>query len=165
MYSEVVSTYIQNCQLFVYEPAPPPPPPSPFALPAATQLMNPHRGNVDYIAQEQKKTLTLGQPSFWTTQKAQKASQEQALNVSTTTSEHIAGLFLVHSLKLGLAYWKLSLHLMHMFLANIDDAINNPVDLSNQIAKYQSTLKYARSKVDLFMVLGCICHRAIWSCE
>ena len=56
------------------------------------------------------KLKTPGQPSFWTTQKA---SQEQALNVSTTAFKHTAGLFWVHSLKRGLSYWELALHLMH----------------------------------------------------
>ena len=99
------------------------------------------------------KLKTLGQPSFWTTQRA---SQEQALNVSTTASEHTAGLFLVHSLKRGLTYWELALHLMHkkQFLANIEDAINSPVDLPSQIARYQNTLKYARSKVDFVYGVG-----------
>ena len=34
------------------------------------------------------------------------------------------------------------------FLANVEDAINSPVDLPSQIARYQNTLKYARRKVD-----------------
>ena len=40
------------------------------------------------------------------------------------------------------------------FLANIADAINSPVDLPSQIARYQSTLKYARSKVDFVYGIG-----------
>ena len=40
------------------------------------------------------------------------------------------------------------------FLANIEDAINSPVDLPSQIARYQSTLKYARSKVDFIYGIG-----------
>ena len=40
------------------------------------------------------------------------------------------------------------------FLANIEDAINSPVDLPSQIARYQSTLKYARSKVDFAYGIG-----------
>ena len=40
------------------------------------------------------------------------------------------------------------------FLANIEDAINSPVDLPSQIARYQSTLKYARSKVDFVYGIG-----------
>ena len=40
------------------------------------------------------------------------------------------------------------------FLANIEDAINSPVDLPRQIARYQSTLKYARSKVDFVYGTG-----------
>ena len=40
------------------------------------------------------------------------------------------------------------------FLANIEDAINSPVDLPSQIARYQSTLKYARSKVDFVCGTG-----------
>ena len=40
------------------------------------------------------------------------------------------------------------------FLANIEDAINSPVDLPSQIARYQSTLKYARSKVDFVYGTG-----------
>ena len=40
------------------------------------------------------------------------------------------------------------------FLANIEDAINSPVDLPSQIARYQNTLKYARSKVDFVYGTG-----------
>ena len=40
------------------------------------------------------------------------------------------------------------------FLAKIEDAINSPVDLPSQIARYQSTLKYARSKVDFVYGTG-----------
>ena len=40
------------------------------------------------------------------------------------------------------------------FLANIEDAINSPVDLPSQIARYQNTLKYARSKVDFVYGVG-----------
>ena len=34
------------------------------------------------------------------------------------------------------------------FLANIEDAINSAVDLPSSIERYQSTLRYARSKLD-----------------
>ena len=40
------------------------------------------------------------------------------------------------------------------FLANVEDAINSPVDLPSQIARYQNTLKYARSKVDFVFGIG-----------
>ena len=40
------------------------------------------------------------------------------------------------------------------FLTNIEDAINIPVDLPSQIARYQNTLKYARSKVDFVYGIG-----------
>ena len=40
------------------------------------------------------------------------------------------------------------------FLANIEDTINSPVDLPSQIARYQNTLKYARSKVDFVFGVG-----------
>ena len=40
------------------------------------------------------------------------------------------------------------------FLANVKDAINSPVDLPSQIARYQNTLKYARSKVDFVFGIG-----------
>lgn len=40
------------------------------------------------------------------------------------------------------------------FLANIQDAINSPVDLPTQISKYQNVLKYARSKVNYAYGLG-----------
>ena len=40
------------------------------------------------------------------------------------------------------------------FLANIEDAINSPVDLPSQISRYQNTLKYARSKVDYVYGIG-----------
>lgn len=40
------------------------------------------------------------------------------------------------------------------FLANVEDAINSPVDLPNQITRYQNTLKYARSKVDYVYGIG-----------
>ena len=42
----------------------------------------------------------------------------------------------------------------NQFLANIQDAINSPVDLPSQIARYQNTLKYARSKVDFVYGTG-----------
>ena len=40
------------------------------------------------------------------------------------------------------------------FLANVEDAINSPVDLPSQISRYQNTLKYARSKVDFVYGIG-----------
>ena len=40
------------------------------------------------------------------------------------------------------------------FLANVEDAINSPVDLPSQIARYQNTLRYARSKVDFVFEIG-----------
>lgn len=40
------------------------------------------------------------------------------------------------------------------FLANLEDAINSPVDLPSQIQRYQNTLKYARSKVDFVYGIG-----------
>jgi len=40
------------------------------------------------------------------------------------------------------------------FLANVEDAINSPVDLPSQIQRYQNTLKYARSKVDFVYGIG-----------
>lgn len=40
------------------------------------------------------------------------------------------------------------------FLANIEDAINSPIDLPSQITNYQNTLKYARSKVDYVYGIG-----------
>ena len=40
------------------------------------------------------------------------------------------------------------------FLANVEDAINSPVDLPSQIARYRNTLKYARSKVDFVFGIG-----------
>ena len=40
------------------------------------------------------------------------------------------------------------------FLANVQDAINSPIDLPTQITKYQNVLKYARSKVDYTYGLG-----------
>ena len=40
------------------------------------------------------------------------------------------------------------------FLANVEDAIHSPVDLPSQIARYQNTLKYARSKVDFVFGIG-----------
>ena len=40
------------------------------------------------------------------------------------------------------------------FLANLEDAINSPVDLPSQISRYQDTLKYARSKVDFVYGIG-----------
>ena len=42
----------------------------------------------------------------------------------------------------------------NQFLANIEDAINSSVDLPSQIARYQNTLKYARSKVDFVYGIG-----------
>ena len=40
------------------------------------------------------------------------------------------------------------------FLANLEDAINSSIDLPDSIARYQSTLKYARSKVDYAVGYG-----------
>ena len=40
------------------------------------------------------------------------------------------------------------------FLANVQDAINSPIDLPTQISKYQDVLKYARSEVDYTYGLG-----------
>ena len=40
------------------------------------------------------------------------------------------------------------------FLANVEDAINSPVDIPSQITRYQNTLKYARSKVDYVYGIG-----------
>lgn len=40
------------------------------------------------------------------------------------------------------------------FLADVEDAINSPVDLPSQITRYQNTLKYARSKVDFVYGIG-----------
>ena len=40
------------------------------------------------------------------------------------------------------------------FLANVEDAINGPIDLPGQIDRYQNTLKYARSKVDYVYGIG-----------
>ena len=39
------------------------------------------------------------------------------------------------------------------FLANVEDVINSEVDLPSSIERYQSTLKYARSKVDFVVGL------------
>ena len=40
------------------------------------------------------------------------------------------------------------------FLANVEDAINAPVDIPNSIDRYQSVLQYARSKVDYIIGIG-----------
>jgi hypothetical protein len=40
------------------------------------------------------------------------------------------------------------------FIANIEDAIQSPVDLPSQITRYQNVLKYARSKVDFVFGTG-----------
>ena len=40
------------------------------------------------------------------------------------------------------------------FLANTEDAIQSPVDLPNQITRYQNALKYARTKVDYVFGFG-----------
>ena len=40
------------------------------------------------------------------------------------------------------------------FLANVEDAINSAVDIPSSINRYQSTLQYARSKVDFVLGLG-----------
>ena len=40
------------------------------------------------------------------------------------------------------------------FLANVEDVINSEVDLPSSIERYQSTLQYARSKVDFVVGLG-----------
>ena len=40
------------------------------------------------------------------------------------------------------------------FLANVEDSVNSAVDLPSSIERYQSTLQYARSKVDFAVGLG-----------
>ena len=40
------------------------------------------------------------------------------------------------------------------FLTSIEDAIHSPVDLPSQIARYQNTLKYARTKIDFVFGIG-----------
>ena len=40
------------------------------------------------------------------------------------------------------------------FLANVEDAVQSPVDLPSQIVRYQTVLKYARSKVDFVFGIG-----------
>ena len=40
------------------------------------------------------------------------------------------------------------------FLANIEDAINSEIDLPSSIERYQSTLQYARSKLDFVIGIG-----------
>ena len=40
------------------------------------------------------------------------------------------------------------------FLANVEDAINSPVDLPSSIKRYQDVLRYARSKVDYAIGIG-----------
>ena len=40
------------------------------------------------------------------------------------------------------------------FLANVEDVINSEVDLPSSVERYQSTLQYARSKVDFVVGLG-----------
>lgn len=40
------------------------------------------------------------------------------------------------------------------FMANVQDAINSPIDLPTQISRYQNVLKYARSKVDFVYGFG-----------
>ena len=40
------------------------------------------------------------------------------------------------------------------FLANLEDAINSPVDLPGSIKRYQDTLRFARSKVDYAVGYG-----------
>ena len=40
------------------------------------------------------------------------------------------------------------------FLANVEDAINSAVDIPSSVERYQSTLQYAKSKVDFIAGLG-----------
>ena len=40
------------------------------------------------------------------------------------------------------------------FLSNVEDAINSEIDIPSSIERYQSTLQYARSKVDFVFGLG-----------
>ena len=93
------------------------------------------------------KQIKPGQFSFWI---IQMASQEQSLNVTycwailgsqSQTRTDILGT--------GTAF-----DAQKQFLANTDDAINNPVDLHSQIAGYPNTLKYARSKIDFVYGTG-----------
>ena len=51
---------------------------------------------------------------------------------------------MVHNLKREQIY---SEQEQKLFLANVENAINSPIDLPSQISRYQDTLKYARSKV------------------
>ena len=41
-----------------------------------------------------------------------------------------------------------AINVQKQYLANIEDAIQSPIDLPSQITRYQNALKYARSKVD-----------------
>ena len=47
-----------------------------------------------------------------------------------------------------------SLDAQKQFLANVEDAINRPVDLPSDIARYEDTLRYAKSKVDFVFYPG-----------
>ena len=51
------------------------------------------------------------------------------------------------------------------FLANTEDAIQNPVDLPSQITRYQNALKYARTKVDYVFGFGLYMAPSKWNCR
>ena len=65
--------------------------------------------HIDYIAQGTEAN------SAWTTFILDDSNGFTRAGVEriNDASEHTAGLFLVHSLKQGLTYWELALHLMH----------------------------------------------------
>lgn len=50
----------------------------------------------------------------------------------------------------------MELDLIHktQFLANVEDVINSPIDVPDQISKYKSTLKYTSSKTDFVYGIG-----------
>ena len=50
------------------------------------------------------------------------------------------------------------------FLANIEDAIQSPVDLPSQITRYQNALKTHAPRWIMCLVLGCIWPPVIWNC-
>jgi hypothetical protein len=70
--------------------------------------------------------------------------------------ERMFGQFWGHNLRHDHPFSERVKHLMHkkQFLANVEDAINSEIDLPSSIQRYQSTLQYARSKVDYVVGLG-----------
>ena len=85
----------------------------------------------------------------------QKASQEQASNASISIRPYSWAILGAQSqTRTDILGTGSEFDAQKQFLANIEDAINSPVDLPSPISRYQNTLKYTRSKVDFVYGIG-----------